>query len=239
MRPNTLLVLAGGFGTRLRSVVSDVPKPLAPVAGKPFLHYLVESWVTQKVNQMIFLLHYEAGMIELFLKKQKEEGLLRGCKVKILTEPKPLGTGGAVAYAVREFEMEESFLVANADTWLGSGVQRVARTVGPAIATVKVNDCKRYGRVQVQNDRVVGFEEKDQVAHGAGLINAGLYHLQAGLFRDWKGNDFSLEKELFPQLATVGGLQAVHLETSFIDIGVPEDYFRFSHWISSERVGSL
>lgn len=239
MKNSTLLVLAGGFGTRLRSVVSDVPKPLAPVAGRPFLYYLIEGWLNQQVNRMIFLLHYQANIIESFLWRQKEEGRLPGCELHILSEHKPLGTGGAVAYAVQQFKMEGSFLVANADTWLDSGIQEVARTTGPAIATVEVDDCKRYGRIQVLDDRIIGFEEKDKSADGPGLINAGLYHLQASLFRGWDGKPFSLEGKLFPRLATVGNLQSVYLEASFIDIGVPEDYFRFSHWINSDKVGDL
>ena len=125
VRERQLLVLAGGFGTRLRSVVSEVPKPLAPVRHKPFLYYLVEQWMAQGVRSFTFLLHHEAERIEYFLDSEKREGILTGCELRTLTEPQPLGTGGAVAFAVRQFALEGSFLIANADTWLGSGIHQV------------------------------------------------------------------------------------------------------------------
>ncbi len=92
-----LLVLAGGFGTRLRSAVPEVPKPLAPVADQPFLFYLVESWLAQGVTKLIFLLHHKAKNIEDFLQELKARGLLKHCEVQTLTEPEPLGTGGRPA----------------------------------------------------------------------------------------------------------------------------------------------
>lgn len=233
-----LLVLAGGFGTRLRPAVSEVPKPLAPVAGRPYLHYLVESWVGQGVTRMTFLLHHQAGLIESFLAMKKEEGLLMDCELRTLTEPRPLGTGGALAHAVREFGIRESFMVANADTWLGSGIVPVSEAVVPAIAVVQVGNSERYGTVLFQDNRVSAFQEK-QSSSRPGWINAGLYHLSPEWFQDWNGQPYSLERELFPKLAANGQLQAVPLDVEFIDIGVPEDYFRFCRWIESGRVGDL
>lgn len=238
MRESSLLVLAGGFGTRLRSAVSDVPKPLAPVVDRPFLHYLIESWVEQGVTQLTFLLYHQADLIEAFLKRQKAEGRLKGCELRTLSEPQPLGTGGAIAYAVQQFRLTGSFLVTNADTWLGSGVEQVSAASMPAMAIVRVENSERYGCVEVRQNSVVAFEEKQDSA-GPGWINAGLYHLHADLFQDWNGQPFSLERELFPKLATTGQLQAVPLETDFIDIGIPDDYFRFDRWIGSQKAGVL
>ena len=160
MRQINLLVLAGGFGTRLRSVVSEVPKPLAPVIGRPFLHYLIEGWVKQGVTHLTFLLHHQADLIETFLELQKSDGLLKGCEVRTLLEPQPLGTGGAIAYAVQQLHMTGSFLVTNADTWLGSGIGQISEASVPAMAIVRVGNSERYGSVEVRQGRVISFEEK-------------------------------------------------------------------------------
>lgn len=238
MNKANLLVLAGGFGTRLRSVVSDVPKALAPVAGRPFLQYLVEAWLGQGLNQLTFLLHHQADLIEAFLEQQKATGGLANCQVRISSEPEPLGTGGAVAYAVRQLGLTGPLLVTNADTWLGTGIARVSAAAMPAIGIVRVGNSERYGAVQVREDRIVSFAEK-QDSSGPGWINAGLYHLHADLFQSWNGQPFSLERELFPKLVAAGQLHAAPLETEFIDIGIPDDYHRFSRWIDSEKSGVL
>ncbi len=236
MKQINLLVLAGGFGERLRSAVSDVPKPLAPVKGKPYLHYQIENWVGQGVTRLVFLLQYKAELIDAFLKSQQKE--VGNCQLHTSREPQPLGTGGAVAFAVQQLGLTGSFLVTNADTWLGSGVQRVFDAERPAIATVQVENSERYGSVQVEKNKVVTFEEK-QNSSGPGLINAGLYHLHANLFQDWNGQLFSLERELFPKLASFGQLKSVLLEADFIDIGVPEDYFRLCRWMESGKLCKL
>ncbi len=237
MGQTDLLVLAGGLGTRLRAAVSDVPKPLAPVAGRPFLSYQLASWVGQGVTSLTFLLQHQAGLIEAFLQGQDAASRLHGCPVRTLTEPQPLGTGGAIAFAVRELQLTESFLVANADTWLGSAIGRVAAARAPAMAAIEVGNTGRYGSVIVAGDKVLAFTEKQSGAC-AGWINAGVYHLQASLFTDWRGQPFSLESELLPMLSSAGRLDVALLQTQFIDIGVPEDYLRFCRWIESGRAGA-
>ena len=233
-----LLILAGGFGTRLRSAVSDVPKPLAPVGNNPFLRYLIDQWIAQGVRNMIFLLHHQAALIENYLAAEKAGGLLNGCEIRTVIEEQPLGTGGSVAYAAGRCELKSSFLVVNADTWLGSGIHRMCDASSPSLAVVHVDNSERYGSVQVDKNMVLSFREKQQTA-GAGWINAGLYHLHAELFRSWDGKPFSLERELFTNLAAESRLHAVSLETQFIDIGIPEDYYRFRRWIESGKEGVL
>jgi len=237
-RPIELLVLAGGFGTRLRSVVAEVPKPMAPVAGNPFLYYLIESWIGQGVTKLTFLLHHQAKLIEEFLNIPQTRCQLGAVEVRTVVEARPLGTGGSVAHAVEKFKLTESFLVANADTWLGAGIRQLSDPRPPAIAVVKVENSERYGSVETQSGRIIRFEEK-QKSVGAGEINAGLYRLHAKLFHEWNGEPFSLESQLLPKLANAGQLEAIRLETDFIDIGIPEDYFRFCRWVESGKAGSL
>ena len=238
MTTKPLLVLAGGFGTRLRSAVADVPKPLAPVAGRPYLYYLLDSWVCQGVREFIFLLHHQAGLIEDFLQSEATSELLLGCKVQTLTEAQPMGTGGAVAHAVHQLQLKDSFLVANADTWLGAGMAQLAHTQAPAVAMIWVENTERYGRVETVANKIVTFAEK-QDSTGAGWINAGIYHLDAALFTEGDSRAFSLEREIFPPLAAAGQLHALPLQTEFIDIGIPADYLRFCQWIKSQKVDAL
>lgn len=220
-----LLVLAGGFGTRLRSAVSDVPKPLAPVAGQPYLHYLNTHWLAQGVTEISYLLHYQSDLIEAFLCEEQRSGSL-SVSVNAIVEPEPMGTGGAIAYAVHTSGIQGDVLIANADTWLGGGIREVAAAAAPAMATLHVPNVERYGNVEIDASRVVRFREK-QESRGQGWINAGLYHLRGNMFAEWDGKPFSLERDVFPLLAERGELLSVPLQEEFIDIGVPEDYFRF------------
>jgi NDP-sugar pyrophosphorylase family protein len=232
------LVLAGGFGVRLRDTIPDVPKPLAPVNGSPFLSYLIRNWIGQGINSFTFLLHHQASLIEAFLQKEQSEGPFSECRVRVVREPRPLNTGGAIAHAVHKHGISESFLVANADTWLESGIEAVSAASPPALGVVMVSDCNRYGAVQIEGDEVGAFAEK-QYSSGPGWINAGLYHLNCELFADWNAEPFSLESNLFPNLVAARQLRAVSVQSEFLDIGIPQDYFRFCRWIESNKVAAL
>lgn len=229
-----LLVLAGGFGTRLKTVVSDVPKALAPTGDVPFLQIQIEHWQAQGLTEFTFLLHHQADKVVDFLEPCKV-GLLKGCQVDWLIEPTPLDTGGAISYAVRELSLTDDFLVTNADTWLGGGIRELMESESPAMAVVNLSDVGRYGEVYFdQSSQVTAFEEKNGQRVG-GWINAGLYHLSPVLFKDWDGRPFSLERHLFPKLVQNHSLMAVPLQTDFIDIGVPDDYYRFCGRVEAQR----
>lgn len=224
-----LLVLAGGFGTRLRTVVGDRPKPLADVHGKPFLDLLIQNWVGQGIRDFVFLLHHQSEQIGSHL-NEIEGNELNGCQYVAVTEPTPMGTGGAVAYAVRKLRLRDPFLVANADTWLDTGILELSLCKAPAIAMVKMADSRRYGSLVVdENGCVSDFLEKSHDA-ASGWINAGLYHLDPQDFWSWNGAAFSMEQDLFPEFVAHGRLKAVPVDSEFIDIGVPDDYRRFLNW---------
>ena len=230
--------MAGGFGTRLQSVVAEVPKALAPVGDVPFLYLQIENWIAQGLNSFVFLLHYQADQIIYFLKAEQNR-LLNDCEARWLVEPTPMDTGGAIAYAVEQLHLSGDFLVTNADTWLGTGVNDVCQADAPAMAVVELIDTSRYGRVQFDVQKhVIAFHEKSE-SKGVGWINAGLCHLNAEAFKSWDQRPFSLERMSFRTLATHGGLNAVALNTDFIDIGIPDDYFRFCRWIKAGRKGLL
>ncbi|PJZ70286.1 hypothetical protein CH373_12265 [Leptospira perolatii] len=228
-----ILILAGGFGTRLRSVVSDVPKPLAPVGGRPFLEYCLESWKRQGFTDFTFLLHHQSAKIIKFL-CERQEDLLKGCNVNWTVEEEPLGTGGAVAFAIRQHNIENSFIVANADTWLGGGASELSQQLEPCMSVVEVDNTDRYGEVILQNGKVVRITEKQQKGQ-PGWINAGMYKLSPEHFANWNGEPFSMETNLFPELIKSGKLNGFPLNVDFIDIGIPQDYERFILWTRSER----
>lgn len=233
-----LLVLAGGFGTRLKEEVSDVPKALAPVGAYPFLRLQLENWLDQGVNDFIFLLHHQAELIVDFLEAQKTN-LLQHCRVTYLVEPSPMDTGGAVALAVAELGLTKSFLVTNADTWLGNGICQLMQEEAPAMAVVKIQDNARYGQVVFDEHRVIQkFCEKTALSK-TGWINAGLYKFSVASFSGWDGNPFSLERDLFKRLSQERRLSVVCLETSFIDIGVPDDYLRFCRWVEKGKKNEI
>jgi D-glycero-alpha-D-manno-heptose 1-phosphate guanylyltransferase len=233
-----MLVLAGGFGTRLQSVVSAVPKALAPVGSVPFLHLQIQHWIDQGVTSFVFLLHHQSALIIEYLESEKD-GLLQRCEVQCLVEPTPLDTGGAVAFAVEQLDFSGDFLVTNADSWLGAGITDMFQITAPAMAVVELSDASRYGRVQLNAQNLVtAFHEKNG-DQGVGLMNAGLYRLNTDFFKRWDGLPFSLERVWFPASVARGDLKAVTLNTDFIDIGVPDDYFRFRRWIESDRKGAL
>ncbi len=233
-----MLVLAGGFGTRLQSAVANVPKALAPVGDVPFLHLQIEHWIAQGLRSFVFLLHHQADMVIRFLNAE-QSGLLKDCEVRWLVEPTPMDTGGAVAFAVEQLHLSGDLLVTNADTWLGAGIEDIRQVNAPAMAVVERNDASRYGRVELgDQNRVTAFHEKSG-GNVAGWINAGLCRLNAGFFKDWNHMPFSLERTTFPALVAQGDLKAVTLDADFVDIGVPEDYFRFCRWIASGKKVTL
>ena len=233
-----LLVLAGGFGTRLQTAVSEVPKALAPIANIPFLHYQIAHWLSQGLNSFVFLLHHQSYLIIQFLITE-QDALLKGCEVNWLVEPEPMDTGGAVAYAVEQLNLSDDFLLTNADTWLGDGIKQLLDAPSPAMAVVQVTDAARYGSVELdEQNSVKAFHEKASIS-GAGFINAGLCLLHPELFKNWDHKPFSLENVFFPVWAKSGILKAVKLNSDFIDIGVPEDYFRFCRWIESDKIIKL
>ena len=233
-----LLVLAGGFGTRLKTAIADVPKALAPIGDLPFLHLQLEHWRAQGSREFSFLLYHQADQIISFLQEQ-QGGLLKDCQVDWLIEPAPMDTGGALAHAVKTLGLKDDFLMINADTWLGGGIHEMMQSVAPAMAVVNLVDVSRYGQVHFDHaKRVTAFAEKNGQS-AAGWINAGLCHLDAELFKNWDGQPFSLERELFATLVQNSRLTATPLQTDFIDIGVPADYHRFCRWVATGRHNPL
>ena len=230
-----ILMLAGGFGSRLKSVVSDVPKPLSPVCGRPFIIHLIENLIYQGAREMVILLHYRADLIKAVVSEYIESSCKPIVSVTFLVEELPLGTGGSISNAVRSLNINGSFLVINSDTWLSNGLKDINTSTPNSITAIEVADCSRYGSMIIEGKKIKRFVEKGNVS-GGGLINAGLYHLKTDLFSNFFGvSSFSLERDVFPIAVKNGILKATEIKTNFIDIGIPEDYFRFCNWIGSGK----
>lgn len=219
------IVLAGGLGTRLRSVVADLPKALAPVAGRPFLTYLLDQLAANGLRRVILATGYMAEMVQRTIGTN-----WAGMDIVYSREPEPLGTGGAVRLASTLLQGKGVHLL-NGDTFLRyemSAMEQVVRGSGAAlgVALARVDDVGRYGVVEVENERVRAFDEKG--ATGPGLINAGCYFLTASGLDMLPGDNgaYSFETQVLVPRARAGELIAFTNTRDFIDIGVPEDFAR-------------
>ena len=233
-----MLILAGGFGTRLRSVVSEVPKPLAPVDGEPFLVHLIQNLIAQGAKEFILLLHYKAEAIKQFM-EQRYSMSNSEIIINYIIETKPLGTGGSVSNALKLLKIRNSFIVVNGDTWLGDGYKELCVSPPNTIAVVRSENTTRYGRIEIENGFVKQFFEKDKFPlHG--YINAGMYHLAPDLFINLKYDlPTSLERDIFQKLIEANALRIIEIDSDFKDIGIPKDYFEFCEWIESGRKNEI
>lgn len=220
------IVLAGGFGTRLRHVVSDVPKPMAPVAGRPFLAYLLDTLAKQHYTSVVLSTGYMHEKIEEYFRDS-----YAGMAIRYARETSPLGTGGAIINAM-QYCHGDSVTVLNGDTLFLADLaelQRFAEKKSTQLAIVlrHVSDAGRYGSVEIDtNGRITAFREKDPSA-GAGYINGGIYQICRSLIGGYAvGTPFSFEKELMQQRYRDEAFYAYADGAYFIDIGVPEDYAR-------------
>lgn len=218
------IVLAGGRGTRLRSLVSAVPKPMADVNGAPFLAYVLARLAAAGVRTTLLSVGYKHEAITSYF-----GGSWRGMRLRYVVEPEPLGTGGALALSLAQAE-EPSVFVLNGDTYFDVPLQELAARHAAGccdltLALKRLPDVGRYGTVVVAGGRVVRFEEK--AGRAAGLVNAGVYLARRDLLAGVPaGVAFSFEADFLPP--RLGELRVCAFTGTgyFVDIGVPEDYLR-------------
>jgi D-glycero-alpha-D-manno-heptose 1-phosphate guanylyltransferase len=216
------IILAGGFGTRIRSVVSDVPKPMAPVCGKPFLHYILQSLVQQNIDRIILAVGYKHEVIiNHFGNKFQTADLIYSI------EEEPLGTGGGIRQAL-EMTLGDQVLIINGDTYfdLSIGELILFHRNGGYDLTVCLKPMiqfDRYGTVTVDQNRVIGMQEKQPC--DSGLINGGVYLINREILEKFAaGSKFSFEKDFLEEEVSHLKFGAFISDNYFIDIGIPEDY---------------
>jgi D-glycero-alpha-D-manno-heptose 1-phosphate guanylyltransferase len=219
------IVLAGGQGTRLRSVINEVPKPMAPVAGRPFLAHLLDRLEGNGIDRVVLSVGYlKEPIVAAFGERY------RGIEISYSIEEEPLGTGGGLRQALAMADAFPVFAL-NGDTIVDldyAAMLRASEAAGAAltIALRRVPDAGRYGRAKVEGGRVVGFAARGE-GTGPGLINAGVYLFARNVLDDPAlPASFSFERDFLERRAAT--MRPLAFETSgyFIDIGVPEDYAR-------------
>jgi NDP-sugar pyrophosphorylase family protein len=220
------VLLVGGLGTRLRSVVSSAPKPMAVVGDRPFLELLLKQLSTHNIRRLVLCTGYRADDIE----SELRDGSSWGASIEYSKELYPLGTAGAIKNA-RSYLLDVSdFLVMNGDSFMEVDFDELVRVHrdSQALATMVVTRRKnemRYGTVEVEESgRVRGFLEKTSASSTA-LVNAGVYIFKSSVLDYIPDGPGSLERDIFPKLVC-SGVQSLEQKGLFIDIGTPEDYTR-------------
>lgn len=228
-----VIILAGGKGTRLREVVDDVAKPMAPVNGKPFLFYIFMWLKKYHVNKIIISAGYKSESIIGYF-----GGSFLDIPVVYAIEETPLGTGGAVMFALQETS-GENFLIVNGDTYFPLDTDQLFRAhcENKNLLTVALKPMKnfsRYGTVECKGDSIIKFNEKKPCSEG--LINGGIYAVNRQ-FLEMRTLpvSFSFEKEILENEAGSSRLRCMVFDDLFIDIGIPEDYRKASSFMNPGR----
>ncbi len=221
----TALILAGGFGTRLQSLVNDVPKPMAPILNKPFLHYQIQYLKHFGIKKIIFSVGYLHQIIENYFGKQ-----FLDLDISYVLEEEPLGTGGGIRLALNACKDEE-VLILNGDSFFDCDLlsfyqfhQKNQSLI--SLALRQVDNASRFGTIETNpQHKIISFKEKNN-NNQPGIINAGIYILNKNIFLQNTPVKvpFSIEKDFFEKNLSKLNMMGYKTEGYFIDIGLPEEY---------------
>ena len=223
------IVLLGGFGTRLQSISNNVPKALMPIGDGCYLDFLLERIFKFNISHVYLSVHYKYELFQDYVMHT-----IYGNKLTNVIEPEPLGTGGAINYVIKNSSINSPFFVVNGDSLSDIDLNQMntefeIRNSQALIGISSIEDTKRYGKVIVENKKVISFKEKGIV--NSRWINNGHYLLKRDVFFGYSGH-FSIEEDLFPNLVRNNELDAFKvINDDFIDIGIPEDYLKFCNII--------
>jgi len=217
------IILAGGLGTRLRSEVADLHKCMAPVAGKPFLHWVIAHLTAQKITSFVFSLGYMHETIEEYIQLNYPQ-----LQVKFSVENEPFGTGGAIKLALNKCE-EENVMVVNGDTLFETDnnvlwTQHINHNSACTLALKPMQRFERYGAVTINENKIItAFTEKKYMEEG--LINGGVYLINRNSFNQLNlPQKFSFEKDFLEKYLQILTMIGVQDNGYFVDIGIPEDF---------------
>ena len=223
------IVLAGGLGTRLRSEVPDLPKPMAPVAGRPFLEYLLDYWIAQGINRFVLSVGYRHEIISAHFGHS-----YGGVPVDYAIEEVPLGTGGGLLLAAQSLDSAAPFVVLNGDTYFAVDLKVLAAFAEThrsdwCFSLFRANEAGRYMGMGVGADGRITSLKSGTGAPGR-FANGGVYWVRAGALDPGRfptGIKLSLEDDVFlAAMAASQRLYGLEFPGTFIDIGVPTDYHR-------------
>ena len=213
------IVLAGGLGTRLRGVIGEIPKCMAPVGDKPFLQYQLE-WLSRfNIGHVVLSVGYLREQVMDFV-----NGREWPFKISYAVEKEPLGTGGGIRLALQKCRGNKVYVL-NGDTFYNVNLKALTFTAPVTLALKPMRDFERYGAVDWDGDLINAFHEKKYCAEG--LINGGVYAIdRSQLDMSLFPKSFSFEREVLEPLANYGLVAGEVQDGYFIDIGVPDDYAR-------------
>jgi len=221
------IILAGGYGTRLRSILKNKPKCLAPIGDKSFLEIQIEQLHKYGIEKFILSLGYKAEEVIKKISKIK-----KNYNLEYFVEEAPLGTGGSVKNILDIINCDE-VLVINGDTFLNGEISSMLSPLNLnkhelfRMATINVQNRSRYGGVKIKNNMITNFIPKGSKINGP--INAGFYRLRKSIFSILDlGDSFSMEKGILPLLIQKKYIFGTEITGDFIDIGIPEDYKSFN-----------
>ena len=219
------IILAGGFGTRLRHILPDLPKPMADIDGEPFLNYVLDLLVQYRFTHVVLSTGYLHEKIEHHYGNQYRQLCLAYAR-----EREPLGTGGAIRFALSQCLTDHVYIL-NGDTLFAMDMDDFStfyrqKQANFAMALREVEDVARYGSVEMDGEnRIVRFTEKNQRS-GKGFINGGVYLMNKNLLDNLDVHTFSFEKDFLEKQFSTRLFHAKPYSAYFIDIGIPEDYAR-------------
>jgi len=233
------IILAGGKGTRLRSVVANLPKPMAPIRGKPFLAYQMQYWIEQGINRFILSVGYRYEDVKSYFGHEFE-----GIPIEYAIEKKPLGTGGGFLLARKFCRDEIGFLLLNGDTYFPVSLDElkefsIKNQADFVFSVFSSPDSERYMGMEVASDgRIMAL--KCDASQINSFVNGGVYWVNNKKFDSFvidPVQHFSLESDIFPSLLAQGKrLFALEVKKNFIDIGIPADYSRASFALPQLKV---
>jgi NDP-sugar pyrophosphorylase family protein len=231
----TGVILAGGLGTRLQPVISEYPKVMVPVLGRPYLTFLLDQLGAVGIHRIVLCTGFKADIVKKLIGDKYQNA-----NILYSEESEPLGTGGAIRLAQKKIS-SDMFVVMNGDSYVNADLIRFFNWYNSAghtaaIFLTKVGNIERYGHIITSsNGEIQQFIEKGSRS-GPGWINAGVYLLNKKLFKSMPETvSFSLENDFFPSLIG-NGLQGYKDDTEFIDIGTPKSFFQAEKFFLTLRL---
>ena len=231
----TAIILAGGLGTRLRSVVPNLPKPMAPLNGRPFLEYQLDYWIAQGVHHFILSVGYRKEAIIAHFGET-----YCGARIQYVTETEPLGTGGGLLLAMEALPGDEPFLLLNGDTFFEVSLNEIkafhaARQSDWTFLLFRTSEMDRYMGLDLDmDDRIISLSTAS--SNGESLANGGVYLISPNIVRRCEfplDEQISLEERIIPDIMEIGGkVFGLECKGQFIDIGIPEDYQRAANMLA-------
>jgi D-glycero-alpha-D-manno-heptose 1-phosphate guanylyltransferase len=223
----TALILAGGLGTRLKHLLDDIPKPMAPIKGKPFLHFIIDNLIEAKFERIVFSLGYRAEVVSDYFGHSAYH-----VKFDYITEPEQLGTGGAIKHGIIEAGLmdEDILYILNGDTYCDIPFDEMLEfhqenNSDLTISAKTMQNFDRYGTIEIsESGKIQKFQEK--MPRESGIINTGIYIVKPKTFLAHcpVEEKFSFEKDIMEKNVNILNIYAFLNDGFFIDIGIPEDY---------------